>query len=63
MDYQVVILAGGECKRLYPLTSGNVHCKALLPVAGRPLLWYSLKNVADAGIKKALVVRHPIWGR
>jgi hypothetical protein len=28
-DFQVVILAGGECKRLYPLTSaGTASCQA-----------------------------------
>lgn len=54
LDYQAIILAGGECKRLYPLTSGSV--KALLPVANKPLLSYPLKALSDAGVRNALVV-------
>jgi dTDP-glucose pyrophosphorylase len=54
--FEVVILAGGECKRLYPLTSGGV-VKALLPVGNRPLIWYPLRHLAESGIKKAVVVR------
>ncbi|KAI8463923.1 MAG: eukaryotic translation initiation factor 2B gamma [Monoraphidium minutum] len=53
--YAVVILAGGECKRLYPLTSGGV-VKALLPVGNRPLLSYPLRHLAEAGIRSATVV-------
>lgn len=53
-SFQVVILAGGECKRLYPLTSGVV--KALLPVGNQPLLSYPLRNLAEAGIENAIVV-------
>jgi hypothetical protein len=53
--FQVVILAGGECKRMYPITSGLG--KALLPVANKPLLSYPLRNLAEAGIKSAIVVR------
>jgi NDP-sugar pyrophosphorylase family protein len=53
---EVVILAGGECKRLYPLTSGGV-VKALLPVGNRPLISFPLRHLAEAGIKSAIVVR------
>lgn len=54
-SFDAVILAGGECKRMYPLTSGTG--KALLPVANQPLLSYSLKHLADAGVRSAIVVR------
>jgi NDP-sugar pyrophosphorylase family protein len=54
--YEVVVLAGGECKRLYPLTGGGGAAKALLPVGNRPLLYYSLRHLAEAGIKTATVV-------
>ncbi|KAF6255618.1 nucleotide-diphospho-sugar transferase [Scenedesmus sp. NREL 46B-D3] len=54
-DFQVVILAGGECKRLYPLTSAG-PVKALLPVGNRPLISYPLRNLAEAGIKSCIVV-------
>lgn len=53
--YQVVVLAGGECKRMYPLTSAGT-VKALLPVGNRPLISYPLRNLAEAGIKKCIVV-------
>lgn len=53
--FEVIILAGGDCKRLYPLTSGGI-AKALLPVGNRPLIWYPLRHLAEAGIKKAFVV-------
>ena len=56
-SFQVVILAGGECKRLYPLTSVQSGLpKALLPVGNRPLISYPLKNLVEGGIKNALVV-------
>lgn len=57
-QYDVVILAGGECKRLYPLTSlaGGGTVKALLPVGNRPLISYPLRHLAEAGIKSAIVV-------
>lgn len=54
-SYQVVILAGGECKRMYPLTSAGT-VKALLPVGNRPLISYPLRNLAEAGIKNCIVV-------
>jgi len=55
-SFQVVILAGGECKRMYPLTSAGT-VKALLPVGNRPLISYPLRNLSEAGIKKCIVVR------
>uniref|UniRef100_A0A7S0S6S1 Translation initiation factor eIF2B subunit gamma n=1 Tax=Chlamydomonas leiostraca TaxID=1034604 RepID=A0A7S0S6S1_9CHLO len=54
LAYQAIVLAGGDDKRLYPLTTGTV--KALLPVANRPLLSYPLKSLADAGLKHVFVV-------
>lgn len=54
LKYQAVVLAGGECKRLYPLTSGSV--KALLPVGNKPLLSYPLKSLQDVGVKHAFIV-------
>ena len=55
MSYQMVVLAGGDDKRLYPL--GGV--KALLPVANKPLLSYPLRTISEAGLKHAFVVRLP----
>lgn len=53
-SFQAVLLAGGEDKALFPLTSGIV--KALLPVANRPLLSYPLRSLSDAGLTHVLVV-------
>uniref|UniRef100_A0A7R9VHL7 Translation initiation factor eIF2B subunit gamma n=1 Tax=Chlamydomonas euryale TaxID=1486919 RepID=A0A7R9VHL7_9CHLO len=49
-----VVLAGGEDKRLYPLVTDSV--KALVPVGNVPLLHYPLRQLAEAGLRKALVV-------
>ena len=54
--YQAVVLAGGEEKSLYPLTSGGGLVKALLPVANRPLLSYPLKTLSSAGLRSVIVV-------
>jgi CTP:molybdopterin cytidylyltransferase MocA len=65
--YQAVVLAGGEEKSLYPLTSGG-GVKALLPVANKPLLGYPLRTLETAGLRSAIVVRHGavplpvLWG-
>jgi hypothetical protein len=38
-DFQVVILAGGECKRLYPLTSaGEAWCNSDSHIGSRCVL-------------------------
>lgn len=54
--YQAVILAGGEEKNLFPLTSGGM-IKALLPIANQPLLSYPLRTLEQAGLKSVIVVR------
>lgn len=49
-----VILAGGAGSRLYPLT--QVTNKHLLPVYDKPMLYYPLQTLVDAGIKDILIV-------
>ncbi len=49
-----VILAGGTGSRLYPLTS--VTNKHLLPVYNKPMIFYPLELLKEAGIKDILVV-------
>jgi glucose-1-phosphate thymidylyltransferase len=49
-----VVLAGGLGTRLRPLTS--VTNKHLLPVYGKPMIFYPLGTLADAGIKEVMVV-------
>jgi glucose-1-phosphate thymidylyltransferase len=49
-----VILAGGLGTRLYPLTfATNKH---LLPVYDKPMIFYPIKTLLEAGIDKILVV-------
>lgn len=49
-----VILAGGLGKRLEPLT--KITNKHLLPVYNRPMIYYPLQTLIDAGIKDILIV-------
>src|SRR2546429_1070454 len=49
-----VILAGGTGARLCPLT--RVTNKHLLPVYDKPMLYYPLQTLVDAGIKDILIV-------
>jgi len=49
-----VILAGGTGSRLHPLT--RVTNKHLLPVYDKPMLYYPLKTLVDAGIQDILIV-------
>ncbi|CAK9883255.1 unnamed protein product [Sphagnum jensenii] len=55
MNFQVVVLAGGLSKTMYPLVSKDVP-KALLPVGNRPLLSYVLELVEASNIKDIIVV-------
>jgi len=49
-----VILAGGLGTRLYPLTyATNKH---LLPVYDRPMVFYPIQTLVNAGIKEVLIV-------
>ncbi len=54
MGLKGIILAGGLGKRLYPLT--KVTNKHLLPVYGKPMIYYPIQTLVDAGIKDILVV-------
>lgn len=49
-----VILAGGLGTRLYPLT--HVSNKHLLPIYDRPMVFYPIQTLANAGIKEVLIV-------
>lgn len=49
-----VILAGGLGTRLYPLT--HVSNKHLLPVYDRPMIFYPIQTLVNAGIKDVLIV-------
>src|SRR5205823_11950471 len=49
-----VVLAGGSGSRLYPLT--RVTNKHLLPVYDKPMFYYPLQTLVDAGIQDILIV-------
>ncbi|CAL0324992.1 unnamed protein product [Lupinus luteus] len=55
MDFQVVVLAGGVSKKLLPLVSKDLP-NALLPVANRPLLSYTLDLLELSNLKDLVVV-------
>lgn len=49
-----VILAGGLGTRLYPLT--HVTNKHLLPVYNKPMIFYPIQTLVNAGVKDILIV-------
>jgi glucose-1-phosphate thymidylyltransferase len=49
-----VILAGGSGSRLYPLT--RITNKHLLPVYDRPMVYYPIQLLVEAGIDRILIV-------
>lgn len=49
-----IILAGGLGSRLYPLT--KVTNKHLLPIYNKPMLYYPIQILVDAGIKDIMIV-------
>jgi len=49
-----IVLAGGTGSRLHPLT--RVTNKHLLPVYDKPMIYYPLQSLVDAGINDILIV-------
>src|SRR5207247_2297541 len=49
-----VVLAGGLGTRLAPLT--NITNKHLLPVYDKPMIFYPIQTLVDAGVRDLLVV-------
>ena len=60
MEFKGLLLAGGKGTRLRPLT--HTRAKQLIPIGGKPNLFYALEDLLQAGIRDIGVILSPETG-
>jgi UDP-N-acetylglucosamine diphosphorylase/glucosamine-1-phosphate N-acetyltransferase len=53
---QAILLAAGESSRFWPLNSKH---KSLFKIMGKPLIWWTIENLKNSGIKDVIIIQSP----